>query len=137
LIQPVTCNSSEALIDVAVFQELREMVNDDDILENVIDSYTEETPKLLQAMDTALARLHRVAVDNNEAMVLQRSAHTLKSTSATLGATHLAELCGDLEALKPMGNLAEATAMVSQIETEYEKVKAALLQKIRHLNSIG
>jgi CheY-like chemotaxis protein len=137
LIQPVTCNSSEALIDVAVFQELREMVNDDDILENVIDSYTEETPKLLQAMDTALARLHHVAVDNNEAMVLQRSAHTLKSTSATLGATHLAELCGDLEALKPMGNLAEATAMVSQIETEYEKVKAALLQKIRHLNSIG
>jgi hypothetical protein len=36
-----------------------------------------------------------------------------------------------------MGNWAEATAFVSQIEAEYEIVKAALLQKIRQLNSIG
>jgi CheY-like chemotaxis protein len=135
-IQPATSHSSEALIDVAVFQELREMVNHDGILESVIDSYIEETPKLLQAMHTALAQLHRVEVDNNEAIVLKRAAHTLRSTSATLGATHLAQLCGELEALKPMGKLAEATVMVLQIETEYEKVKAALLQKIRHLNAI-
>jgi HPt (histidine-containing phosphotransfer) domain-containing protein len=135
--QSATSNASEEIIDVAVFQELREMINHDGILESVIDSYVEETPKLLQAMHTALAHLHRVEVDNNEAMVLQRSAHTLKSTSATLGATHLAQLCGVLEALKPMGNWTEATTLVSQIETEYEKVKAALLQKIRQLNSIG
>lgn len=136
-IQSVTANASEEIIDIAVFEELREMVNHDGILESVIDSYTEETPKLLQAMHTALAQLHRVAVDHNEALVLQRSAHTLKSTSATLGATHLAQLCGVLEALKPMRNWAEATALVSQIEAEYETVKAALLQKIRQLNSIG
>ncbi|HEY9832246.1 MAG TPA: response regulator [Stenomitos sp.] len=135
--QPATSDSCEDLIDVAAFQELREMVNHDGILESVIDSYVEETPKLLQAMQTALVQLHQVAVDQNEAIVLQRSAHTLKSTSATLGATYLAQLCGELEALKPTGNWAEATDLVSQIETEYEKVKAALLQKIRHLNSIG
>ncbi|AFZ20057.1 GAF domain-containing protein [Allocoleopsis franciscana] len=137
LIQPATAHSSEALIDVAAFQELREMVNHDGILESVIDSYIEETPKLLQAMQTALAHLHRVEADQNEALVLQRAAHTLKSTSATLGAIYLAQICGVLEALKPMGKLVEATALVSQIETEYEKVKAALLEKIRHLNSIG
>ena len=113
------------------------MVNHDGILESVIDSYIEETPKLLQAMQTALAHLHRVEADQNEALVLQRAAHTLKSTSATLGAIYLAQICGVLEALKPMGKLVEATALVSQIETEYEKVKAALLEKIRHLNSIG
>lgn len=136
-IQSATSDASEEIIDVAVFQELREMINHDGILESVIDSYVEETPKLLQAMHTALAQLHRVAVDTNEAIVLKRSAHTLRSTSATLGATHLAQICGVLEALKPMGNWAEATTLVSQIETEYEKVKAALLQKIRQLNAVG
>ena len=135
LIQPASFNSFEAVVDAAVFQELREMINHDLILESVIDSYVEETPKLLEAMHTSLARLHRVTVDQNDATVLQRAAHTLKSTSATLGAIRLAQFCGDLEALKPAGNLAEAAAMISQVETEYEKVKVALLQEIQHLNS--
>jgi CheY-like chemotaxis protein len=135
LIQPASFNSFEAVVDAAVFQELREMINHDLILESVIDSYVEETPKLLEAMHTSLARLHRVTVDQNDATVLQRAAHTLKSTSATLGAIRLAQFCGDLEALKPAGNLAEAAAMISQVETEYEKVKVALLHEIQHLNS--
>jgi CheY-like chemotaxis protein/HPt (histidine-containing phosphotransfer) domain-containing protein len=135
LIQPENFNSLRAVVDAAVFQELREMINHDIILESVIDSYVEETPKMLEAMHRSLAGLHHVTVDQNDAQVLQRAAHTLKSTSATLGALRLAQLCGDLEALKPAGNLAEAAAIVSQVETEYEKVKAVLLHEIQHLNS--
>jgi PAS domain S-box-containing protein len=134
--QPSTFTPPEVALDATVFQELREMVNQDAVLVSVIDSYLEESPRMLQAMRKAVDRLHAVAVDKDEAEALHRVAHTLKSTSATLGATRLSRLCGELEGLERTGNLAGVAAMVSQVETEYEKVKTALLQKLWQLNSI-
>jgi CheY-like chemotaxis protein/HPt (histidine-containing phosphotransfer) domain-containing protein len=134
--QPSTFNPSDLALNATVFQELREMVNQDAVLVSVIDSYLEESPRMLQAMRKAVDRLHAVAVDKDEAEALHRVAHTLKSTSATLGATRLSQLCGELERLEITGNLAGVAAMVSQVETEYEKVKTALLQKLWQLNSM-
>jgi len=77
--------------------------------------------------------------------VWQRASHSLKSTSATLGATSLSQLCHTLEATNL--NLEEGLAnqqaeivaiiapIVSQIEIEYEKVKTALLAQRQQLNS--
>jgi HPt (histidine-containing phosphotransfer) domain-containing protein len=66
--------------------------------------------------------------------VLERSAHNLKSSSAILGAINLSQLCQKLESTAPTSTLDVAAAIVSQIETEYEKVKTALLQEHQQLN---
>jgi PAS domain S-box-containing protein len=125
---------SEAVLDATVFRELREMINNDVILVEVIDSFLEESPKMLQVMCQGLEPLQTLAQD--EAQTLRRAAHTLKSTSATLGAMHLAQLCEELEDIEFTDRLAVAE-MVPQVETEYEKVKTALLHKRRHLSSMG
>lgn len=121
-------------IDPTAFESLREMVETDDVLAKVIDSYLEDTPKLVQAMRDAITVPEMVALDKEAATVLERSAHNLKSSSAILGAINLSQLCQKLESTAPTSTLDVAAAIVSQIETEYEKVKTALLQERQQLN---
>jgi CheY-like chemotaxis protein len=125
--KPSTSNNSTAAIDTKVFQELREMVNNDQVLAGVVDRYIEESPDLLQSLTEALAQ--------GEAEVLHRVAHTLKSTSAMLGATSLSQLCQELELSGQNRSLASLDAMVYQVKTEYEKVQTALQQRRQQLSS--
>jgi len=88
------------------------------MLAQLINCYLAESPILMQAMQTA--------VTNGEPMQLQRAAHTLKASSATLGATHLANLCKEMEYMGRNQDLTEASSKLVSIETEYERVKVAL-----------
>ncbi|MBD1891924.1 response regulator [Coleofasciculus sp. FACHB-SPT9] len=88
------------------------------LLTQLIHCYLEDAPKLLQAMETAAS--------NQDAIALRQASHTLKASSAALGAVQLATLCKQLEAMSRTGEIAGASKIVVQIETEYEKVKTAL-----------
>src|SRR5439155_174278 len=77
--------------DVNVLDELRSMqqAGKPDFLQQVIRLYLADTQRLLAAM--------RGALENADASTLHRGAHTLKSSSANVGALKLAELCKMLE----------------------------------------
>jgi CheY-like chemotaxis protein len=134
-LQPSTFHS--AVLDATAFQQLREMLNKDEVLVEVVDRYLEETPNLLQAIAEAVVQ--------GEADVLQRTAHTLKSTSALLGATGLSQLLQELETISltacsdnvSTNSIATAVAIVSQLKTEYERVRFALLKSIRNRSLYG
>ncbi len=89
-----------------------------DLLQEMIDCYIDEAPRLIQAMQEALVL--------SDAVGLRRSAHTLKSSSAVLGATTLAKLCQTLETATASAILIDATTSIAQIEAEYKKVRIAL-----------
>lgn len=110
------------VLDAVVFRELRQMLHEQQFLIEVIDNYLEDAPKLLQVM--------AVAVAQGKATELQQAAHTLKSSSALLGATRLSQFCQVLEAIGSTGSCKEATALMLQMKGEYEKVQAALLQEL-------
>lgn len=55
-----------------------------------------------------------------------RAAHTLKSTSANLGARALVTQCETLEALARRGQLAATAEPLRQLETVYPQVARAL-----------
>ncbi len=108
-------------IDTHKFQALKEMLCEDgntEVFAEIVDSYLEDAPQRLQAIINALAQ--------SDASTLQLSAHALKSTSATLGAIPLAQICGELEAMGNTANTAGASKLVSQLAAEYERVEAAL-----------
>jgi CheY-like chemotaxis protein len=109
------------VLDRVVLRELHQMLREQQFLTEVIDSYLEDAPKLLQVM--------AVAVAQGNATELQNAAHTLKSSSNLLGATSLSQFCQVLEANGSAGTWTEATALMAQVKTEYEKVRAALLQE--------
>lgn len=127
LIQALTRGvGSLSPIDTNVLQSFRDMVgkNAELILTEMIDCYVEDAPKLLQAMASAFAQ--------GDVIALRQAAHTLKSSSATLGATTLSHLCKELEAHSHSGNIDLGLEKVLRLVAEYERVKA-VLQKERPL----
>ncbi|MEQ9548012.1 MAG: response regulator [Coleofasciculus sp. G3-WIS-01] len=110
--------SNKPVFDPVIFQQLREMLNQEDVLAEVIKRYLEEAPKLLQNLSDALTQ--------GQTELLERTAHTLKSSSAMVGATRLAHLCQELEAKAESETVEVKAALVSQINAEYEPVKRAL-----------
>ncbi|MFP4414055.1 PAS domain S-box protein [Coleofasciculus sp.] len=116
-------SSETPALDRQVLQDLREIAGDDfeGLIAEVIDSYLEDSPPRVQAIHSAIA--------HDDANALHQSAHGLKSSSLTIGATGLAQLCADLEALGCTGNLEPASSLISQFDAEYERVVAALQQE--------
>jgi HPt (histidine-containing phosphotransfer) domain-containing protein len=55
-----------------------------------------------------------------------RSAHSLKSSSANVGATMLSRYCGDIEASARRADTEEARKIFAQIELEHGRVQSAL-----------
>jgi HPt (histidine-containing phosphotransfer) domain-containing protein len=84
----------------------------------LIELYLEDAPSLLEAMDKA--------VTQTNAAQLQTAAHTLKSSSASLGAISLSNLCEQLEILGQTGTIVGAQEIITQVQSEYERVKIAL-----------
>ncbi|MCR4408577.1 MAG: response regulator, partial [Anaerolineae bacterium] len=111
---------ADAAIDNTVLGKVRAIggENASAFLTELIAAFEEDANKLL-------AELREAAAENN-AEGLRRAAHTLKGSSATLGAMRLSAMCQELELMGCQGTLAGVTERVAQIETEYEHVKAAL-----------
>jgi HPt (histidine-containing phosphotransfer) domain-containing protein len=86
----------EPLLDANILNSFREI----DSLEEVVELYLIESPKLLQKMTEAIA--------NDDPANLRDAAHSLKSTSAALGANTLAQLSKTLEEMVRGGKTREA-----------------------------
>ncbi|MEQ9372459.1 MAG: response regulator [Coleofasciculus chthonoplastes F3-SA18-01] len=116
-------SSATPALNRQVLQDLREIAGDDyeGLIAEVIDSYLEDSPPRVQAIRSAIA--------HDDANALHQSAHALKSSSLTIGATGLAKLCAELEALGCTGNLEPASILISRFDAEYERVIAALQQE--------
>lgn len=67
----------------------------------------------------------KVAVEQGDLNALRREAHTLKLSSAALGATNFAHLCKEIEVMGA-NEAIEALEKVLQLEAEYQRVEAAL-----------
>ena len=120
---PGCVESGLETLDEMVLQALRDMagVADSEFLTEMIDSYLEDAVQLLQAVSAAVAQ--------EDAFSLKQAAHTLKSTSAALGAMALSKLCSKLEAMAHSGIIENAPPLVLRTETEFAKVQAALQLK--------
>jgi len=106
-------------VDRAVLDGLLDSLGGDrEFLVELLQTYLEDSPRLLAAMRTALLA--------GNAEELRRAAHTLKSNSATFGATTLSRLARSLEEMGKAGALDSAAAGLAQAEAEYARVRAAL-----------
>lgn len=94
-----------------------------DLVRTVLEQYLTTTPPLLQELQSALAR--------NDAAAVQRNAHSLKSSSVTIGAVIIASLSKELESLGKTQELATAATVISRIEAAYADVHEALAERVR------
>jgi HPt (histidine-containing phosphotransfer) domain-containing protein len=88
------------------------------VLAELIDSFLDDAPRLLSALQQA--------VDQHDATEVRRLAHSLKSNGADFGATAFAELCKQLEGLGKVGTLEGAAELVARLQVEYHRVQEEL-----------
>ncbi|MBA4423677.1 MAG: hypothetical protein C0390_11380 [Syntrophus sp. (in: bacteria)] len=75
---------------------------------------------------SALMRSVREAVEGNDADTLYRAAHTLKSSSAYLGAVVFSGMCKELEMMGHDKTLEGAKDRLAALEHEHERVRESL-----------
>ncbi|HEY9833759.1 MAG TPA: PAS domain S-box protein, partial [Stenomitos sp.] len=102
------------VLDSRVLNSLRQMAGGkaSTILRQIIDHYREDAPQQLQDI--------RNAVVAGDAQALRQSAHTLRSSSANLGAMNLSHLCKELEMIGRAGTTTDASEWIVQVEAEDE-----------------
>jgi HPt (histidine-containing phosphotransfer) domain-containing protein len=104
---------------MTALENLLEMTGDDPgFLAELIDSFLETTPPLLEKLKQSLT--------DGDAAKLRMAAHSLKSGSADFGALNFSQLCAQLEEIGRAGSVEGAADLVSRVETIYEQVRVAL-----------
>ncbi|MEA2674552.1 MAG: hypothetical protein QOI92_1744 [Chloroflexota bacterium] len=105
------------ILDDAVLAELRESTGgDDDFVRELVEAYVSEATGYLTAMAAAVT----------DPAAIVRPAHTLKSSSATLGAMRLAAISRDIEEAGRAGRVDGLAADVSQAHATWTETLAAL-----------
>jgi HPt (histidine-containing phosphotransfer) domain-containing protein len=103
-----------------ISDKAKELIEDygEDFFFELIDVYLEDAP-------TRVAQMH-AAFDSDDMEAFIRETHTLKSSSANLGALGLSARARALEFAGRHGKLDDIGEEVRQFEEEFAKVKAAL-----------
>ena len=133
ILEPRTSNSLPCkdvlTIDPRAWDSIRSLQRpgQPDMLGKVIDKYLSSSRELLDAM--------REAIPQRDAATLHRTAHSLKSSSATLGALRLAALCKEAEAMGRTNMLDDMPALWERIQSEYAVVQEALMGELSQVRS--
>jgi HPt (histidine-containing phosphotransfer) domain-containing protein len=88
----------------------------------LIECYLTEAPKLVENISTAIA--------TQDAQTLWKTAHQLKSSSASVGAMTLAQVCKQLEAQGRSNKFQSSLEVISHLHQEYEQVKTDLKKEL-------
>jgi HPt (histidine-containing phosphotransfer) domain-containing protein len=113
--------ASEApILDQAVIAELRASTgDDDDFVRELVDAYVSEATEYLDAMTAAAG--------SSDPAAIVRPAHTLKSSSATLGAMRLADISRGIEEAGRAGRANDLLGDVEQARATWAATLAALM----------
>ncbi len=104
--------NKEAIIDRPVYNGLKELMGDEFTI--LIDAYKEDTAEFV--------RILKDAFDNNDHAAMQVPAHSMKSSSANIGAMRLSALAKKLEEQVRSDTLNNVEQQVQEIEEEFGRV---------------
>ncbi|MBI3575878.1 MAG: response regulator [Gammaproteobacteria bacterium] len=112
------------LLDHKALNAIRALQRDGapSILDKVVGLYLGSAPELIRQMSAAAER--------NDAPALQKAAHSLKSSSANVGALHLSALCKELETMGRVNSTDGAAQKAKAVEAEFKRVEQALAAMI-------
>jgi CheY-like chemotaxis protein len=114
-------------IDTTVIDQIKSLADggSQDLLTRILQAYLSETQKLIQELIAAL--------ESSDAEVIRKTAHTLKSSSAHVGAVKLASLFKEIETKARERSLDDLIGMTATLTQEFDLVQQALtleLQKV-------
>jgi HPt (histidine-containing phosphotransfer) domain-containing protein len=112
------------VLDMRILTELRELGGEEDpgLIAELIDIFLSDAPQRLQDISKGLA--------TGDLQIVERAAHTLKSSSANIGAIGLSRICREMEqiarekkldAIQPL--LVRSKQAMSEVQSALEALK--------------
>ena len=125
-VQPAPTLAERDVINRHALENIRALSSDrgDALVQKVVTAYVDDTPNHLQAL--------RRAISEFDATNLRRTAHSLKSSSANVGAETLAQMCKEMETLGRTETTEGASGILTDMELEFQAVRnslSAILEK--------
>jgi len=108
------------VLDMRILDDLRELGGADDpaLITELIDIFLADAPLRLQEISRGLSR--------GDLVVVERAAHTLKSSSANIGAIGLSRICREMEELARERKLERIPSLFARSEDVMNAVQSAL-----------
>ena len=118
-------------LDAAAMAELRALDPDGkaQLVKRVLVTYQGSLARLVEQLAQARA--------TNAWDQVSRVAHTLKSSSASIGALELSAVCADIERLLRAGEEAAVPPLLDRFRTEVGRVELAVQATLDHLEATG
>jgi HPt (histidine-containing phosphotransfer) domain-containing protein len=107
----------QAIIDTPTYNQLKEVMGADFVAE-IIDTYYNETGVLIDQLSQALT--------SGDAVSFGRYAHSIKSSSASLGALVFSRQARELEMMGKENNLSGAGLKLERLSADFLQVKQCL-----------
>jgi PAS domain S-box-containing protein len=114
-------------IDTVALEFMAESIcgGDRNLMQDMVSCFIEESDKLLEAMDLSLL--------NDDSQTLLRSAHSLKSSSASLGSLRVSQLSREIEAAVKQQHQEEIEEKINALKIAYSELKIYLSQEFLNL----
>ena len=111
-------------IDPTALEKIRELQceGEPDIVQEFIDIYLVKTPPLVENL--------RKAIGLSDSKRIQYLAHTIKGSSALIGAISMVKLSAMLEERSCKGLLSGSEALFEQLEAEFQHVSARFMEML-------
>ena len=125
--------NNKALLDEEIVNSMKELGNGDEefsdrlLIVQLMTVYLNNLPERMKELTTAM--------QNSDAPIIERAAHTLKSSSRLIGLVSLAEDCQILEDIGFSKKLDDAQDVFNRIESITKQVPDVLKNKIKELES--
>lgn len=110
----------DSVLDPAVIASLRELGADGeaDLLSELVQLFLADSPDKLEAM--------RDGFGGGDAKLVERTAHSLKSSAASLGATSLSKVMAEIESAGRAQDLERVSALLPRVSQEFDQARDAL-----------
>jgi CheY-like chemotaxis protein len=111
-------------LDLSVLESRRGPQEDGepDKLARIVGLFIDDVPLRLQEL--------RLAAQRGESQEVEETAHMLKGGSGYMGATRMAEICAEIQALGASGELIRVPELLDALEAEFERICPALESRL-------
>jgi HPt (histidine-containing phosphotransfer) domain-containing protein len=121
--------NDDVVIDLSIIEELKEFSDDEgtSIVCEALNLYLEDSPIQVKGLIEGLKK--------NDLEQVERNAHSLRGSSATLGGVRLAKLCESLEQMSRQHTLVEVDEYVARVAEEATRLQNAMKIELNRLSA--
>ena len=115
-------------LDDKAILELKEMIGEEDfpeVFSDLLETYLNDSPTLINGLI--------IGAQQKSLKKIQINAHSLKSTSATIGAVQFSKVCQQIEIYCIEEKLDDACSLIPKLKEEYQQLEFLLNEELAKL----